>query len=78
MNSLAVEKASGVSDAEAQSNRSFTTSNANIYLDGRNNGLRHLNKRYGLQLEAIYNDEVVSEFQELANDEAVEGENNDN
>ena len=74
MNSLAVEKSSGVSDVEAQSNRSFTTSNANIYLDGRNNGLRHLNKRYGLQLEAIYNDEVVSEFQELANEE---GENDD-
>ena len=78
MNSLAVEKSSGVSDVEAQSNRSFTTSNANIYLDGRNNGLRHLNKRYGLQLEAIYNDEVVSEFQELANQEDEEGENNDN
>src|SRR5690606_25772792 len=36
MNSLAVEKSSGVSDEEAQSNRSYTTSNANIYLDARN------------------------------------------
>ena len=77
MNSLAVEKSSGVSDVEAQSNRSFTTSNANIYLDGRNNGLRHLNKRYGLQLEAIYNDEVVSEFQELANEQDEAGDEND-
>ena len=75
MNSLAVEKSSGVSDVEAQSNRAFTTSNANIYLDGRNNGLKRLNKRYGLQLEAMYNDEVVSEFQEIAN---VEGDENDN
>ena len=74
MNSLAVEKSSGVSDVEAQSNRAFTTSNANIYLDGRNNGLKRLNKRYGLQLEAMYNDEVVSEFQELAN---VEGDEDD-
>lgn len=65
INSLAVEKASGVSDTEAKSNRAFTTSNANIYLDGRNNGLKKLNKRYGLKLEALYNDEVVSEFQEL-------------
>lgn len=64
MNSLAVEKASGVSDEEAQSNRSYTTSNANIYLDARNNGLTKLNKRYGLQLEALYNDEVASEFEE--------------
>lgn len=64
MNSLAVEKSSGVSDEEAQSNRSYTTSNANIYLDARNNGLEKLNKRYGLNLEAMYNDEVVSEFEE--------------
>ena len=74
MNSLAVEKSSGVSDTEAQSNRAFTTSNANIYLDGRNNGLKRLNKRYGLQLEAMYNDEVVSEFQELANEEGDEND----
>ena len=73
MNSLAVEKSSGVSDAEAQSNRAFTTSNANIYLDGRNNGLKRLNKRYGLQVEAMYNDEVLSEFSELAKIEDDEG-----
>ena len=79
MNSLAVEKSSGVSDAEAQSNRAFTTSNANIYLDGRNNGLKRLNKRYGLQVEAIYNDEVLSEFSELARIEDEGGEQvNDN
>lgn len=66
MNSLAVEKSSGVSDEEAQSNRSYTTSNANIYLDGRNNGLQKLNKRYDLKLEALYNDEVVSEFEEIS------------
>lgn len=69
MNSLAVEKSSGVSDSEAKSNRAFTTSNANIYLDSRNNGLEKLNKRYDLKIEAMYNDEVVSEFQELAEDE---------
>lgn len=69
MNSLAVEKSSGVSDAEAKSNRAYTTSNANIYLDGRNNGLNKLNKRYDLEIEAMYNDEVVSEFQELAKEQ---------
>src|SRR5690606_31558269 len=73
MNSLAVEKSSGVSDEEAQSNRSYTTSNANIYLDARNSGLEKLNKRYGLQLEAMYNDEVVSEFEEISKEnEAAE------
>lgn len=78
MNSLAVEKSSGVSDEEAQSNRSYTTSNANIYLDARNNGLKKLNKRYGLELEAMYNDEVVSEFQEIEKDnEAAEAKGGD-
>lgn len=72
MNSLAVEKSSGVSDEEAQSNRSYTTSNANIYLDGRNNGLQKLNKRYDLKLEALYNDEVVSEFEEIAKENEKE------
>src|SRR5690606_17634866 len=67
MNSLAVEKESGVSDEEANSNRAYTTSNANIYLDARNHGLVRLNKRYGLDIHASYNDEVVSEFQEMEN-----------
>lgn len=80
MNSLAVEKSSGVSDEEANSNRAYTTSNANIYLDARNNGLQKLNKRFDLKLEAMYNDEVVSEFQELAEKEEetkAEGGGND-
>lgn len=75
INSLAVEKASGVGDEEGKSNRAFTTSNANIFLDGRNPGLDKLNKRYkedNLQLEAIYNDEVVSEFAELERAEIKE------
>lgn len=79
INSLAVEKASGVSDAEAQSNRGFTTSNANIYLDGRNDGLEKLNKRFNLDLKAMYNDEVASEFREIAksDDESEGGDNAD-
>lgn len=72
INSLAVEKSSGVSDSEAKSNRAYTTSNANIYLDARNNGLKKLNKRYNLEIEALYNDEVLSEFSELAREEEKE------
>lgn len=74
INSLAVEKASGVSDEEAKSNRAFTSSNANLYLDGRNEPLKRLNKRYDLSLEAMYNDEVISEFTELQKEENKEGE----
>lgn len=65
IHSLAVEKSSGVSDEEAKSNRGYTTSNANIYLDARNHGLKKLNKRYNLKIEALYNDEVTSEFAEF-------------
>lgn len=65
INSLAVEKSSGVSDEEAKSNRGYTTSNANIYLDARNHGLKKLNKRYQFKIEVLYNDEVTSEFAEF-------------
>ena len=77
INSLAVEKSSGVSDTEANSNRAYTTSNANIYLDARNNGLRRLNKRFNLDIHAMYNDEVVSEFEELSQKEGDSFDNND-
>ena len=76
INSLAVEKSSGVSDTEANSNRAYTTSNANIYLDARNNGLRRLNKRFNLDIQALYNDEVVSEFEELSQKEGDSFDNN--
>lgn len=71
MNSLAVEKSSGVSDEEAKSNRAFTTSNSNIYLDGRNPALDKLNRRYKSSIVAMYNDEVVSELTEIAEQEEV-------
>lgn len=77
MNSLAVEKSSGVSDTEAKSNRAYTTSNANIYLDARNHPLKKLNKRFGLSLEASYNDDVISEFSDLAKEEMKEGDSNE-
>jgi len=76
INSLAVEKASGVSDTEAESNRAYTTSNANIYLDARNNGLQKLNSRYGTQYIAMYDDDVISEMR--THDKQVEKEGEDN
>lgn len=72
INSLAVEKTSGVSDVEAKSNRSFITSVANIKLESRNHALKKLNKRYNLDLKAIYNDEVASELSDMAYKEGDE------
>lgn len=59
VNSLAVDKESGVSDTEAKSNRSFTTSNSNIYLRGREN-LDMLNQRFNLNIKPFYDDEATS------------------
>ena len=78
LNSLAVEKESGVSDAEAMSNRAFTTSNANIFLDARNDALQKLNRKYDLHIQAVYNDQVASEFETLHQIQEGEGNDNDN
>lgn len=59
INSLAVDKESGVSDAEANSNRSFTTSNSNIYLRGRQ-PFEMLNRRFNLSIKPYYDDEATS------------------
>lgn len=76
INSLAVEKSSGVSDVEAKSNRAFTTSNSNIYLSARNSSLVKLNKRFDLELKAIYNDDVTSEINSLGGDFLDDNNNN--
>lgn len=79
INSLAIEKESGVSEEETKGNNGYTTSNSNIYLDSRNNALKKLNKRYGLNIEVIYNDEVASEIQQFSNSiEEKEAKGNDN
>lgn len=61
INSLAVDKESGVSDTEANSNRSFTTSNSNIYLRGRE-PFQMLNQRFELDIQPYYDDEATSQI----------------
>ena len=65
INSLAVDKESGVSDTEANSNRSFTTANSSIYLRGREpfdmlNKRFSQDERYNFNIKAYYDDEAVS------------------
>lgn len=62
INSLSVEKNSGVSDVEAKSNRGFTSSNSNIYLNTRQNELDKLNKRFNLDISVMYDDDVASQL----------------
>lgn len=83
INSLAVEKSSGVSDVEAKGSQSFTSSNANIYLESRQMALDLLNKRFNLDLSCHYNDNVRSELNHLLDDDSNEDrglsdENHDN
>lgn len=61
VNSLAVDKESGVSDEEAKSNRAFTTSNSNIYIRGRES-IKKLNRRFDLNVIPYYDDEAVSKM----------------
>lgn len=74
INSLAVEKESGVSDSEAESNRSFTVSNSNVYLSSRYNAIKKINKRYGLNIEVMYNDDVKSEIETFNKNIEIEKE----
>lgn len=66
INSLAVDKASGVSPTEANSNTEFTTSNANIYTKVRQHFWDMFNKRTGAQVKVVYDDRVESELNDFA------------
>lgn len=72
VNSLAVDKESGVSDTEAKSNRGFTTSNSNIYVRGRDT-IKKLNRRFNLNIVPYYDDEAVSKLNLL---ETITGDDN--
>ena len=82
INSLAVDKESGVSDTEANSNRSFTTANSSIYLRGRE-PFDMLNKRfsqdgrYNFNIKPYYDDEAVSsmDIMNVATDNFGGGQN---
>lgn len=65
LSSLGVDKESGVSDEEAQSNASFKKSNENIYLFTRNNSLKYLNERYKMDIHAEFSENMVKELSSL-------------
>lgn len=74
LNSLGVDKESGVSQTEANSNRSFKKANENIYLRSRNTSLELLNKKYGLNIHAEYVDSMVKELSSLEKVEVLANE----
>lgn len=52
INSVGTSKASGVSDLEASTSSLATTAYANVYLTGRNMGLRLFNEKFGTTIKA--------------------------
>ena len=65
LNSLGVEKESGVSEIEANSNKSFKKANENMYLFSRQKAFDLLNKKYKLNIQAEYSDSMVKNLSSL-------------
>ena len=73
LSSLAVDKESGVSQTEAESNKAYQKANGNIYLQARNEKLSHYNDKYGTKLKASYRDEIASELSSLEKIQVIDG-----
>lgn len=73
INVLAVDKESGVTDAEANGNLGYVTMNGNIWLESRQMALDRYNKRFGTNYQVTIDSNAVGK---LAGD--TNNENNDN
>lgn len=73
LSALGVDKASGVSEIEAQSNKAYEKANSNIYLKARNEKLKLLNEKFGLNIKAEYADEIAKELSSLEKIQILDG-----
>lgn len=73
LTSLAVDKESGVSKSEAESNKAYQKANAGIYLQARNEKLKHYNDKYNTKLVASFRDEIASELSSLEKIQVLDG-----
>lgn len=73
LSALGVDKASGVSDIEAQSNKAYQKANSNVYLKSRNEKLKLLNEKFGLEMKAEYADEIASNLSSLEKVQVLDG-----
>ena len=73
LTSLAVDKESGVSQSEAESNKAYQKANAGIYLQARNEKLKHYNDKYKTKLKASFRDEIASELSSLEKVQILDG-----
>lgn len=70
---LGVDKSSGVSDIEAQSNKAYQKANSNIYLKSRNEKFKLLNEKFGLDIKAEFADEIASQLSSLEKIQILDG-----
>lgn len=75
INVLAVDKESGVTDAEANGNLAYVTMNGNIWLESRQNTLDRYNKRYGTHYTVAIDSNAVGK---LAGEVRKDEDNDDN
>lgn len=73
LSALGVDKASGVSDIEAQSNKAYQKANSNVYLKSRNEKLKLLNEKFSLNMKAEYADEIASNLSSLEKIQIMDG-----
>lgn len=73
LSALGVDKASGVSDIEAQSNKAYQKANAQVYLKARNEKLKLLNEKFGTNIKAEYQDQIASELSSLEKIQVLNG-----
>ena len=73
LSALGVDKSSGVSDIEAQSNKAYQKANSNVYLKSRNEKLKLLNEKFGLNMRAEFADEIASQLSSLEKIQVLNG-----
>lgn len=73
LSALGVDKSSGVSDIEAQSNKAYQKANSNIYLKSRNEKFKLLNEKFGLDIKAEFADEIASQLSSLEKIQILDG-----
>lgn len=73
LSALGVDKASGVSDIEAQSNKAYQKANSNVYLKSRNEKLKLLNEKFSLNMKAEYADEIAANLSSLEKIQILDG-----
>ena len=73
LSALGVDKSSGVSDIEAQSNKAYQKANSNIYLKSRNEKFKLLNEKFDLDIKAEFADEIASQLSSLEKIQILDG-----